>query len=325
MAVKFKDYYETLEVPRGASADEIKKAYRRLARKYHPDVSKAAGAETRFKEVSEAYEVLGDPEKRKRYDELGPNWQAGQEFRPPPGWENMRYEFRGAPRGGFDPREMGGFSDFFESIFGGGFRQAARGGGAGMWEDEGGWAERGEDQEATLTISLEEAYRGARKTVSLQAAGPDARGRVQRRTRTYEVRIPAGTHDGARIRLAGQGGTAEDGGTPGDLYLRVQVAPDPRFKLSGRDLETEVPVTPWEATLGARITVPTLDGQASVQIPPGSESGHRLRLRGKGLPHGATPGDLLATLKIVVPKRVSAKEKELLEELARVSTFRPRV
>ncbi len=324
MPPKYKDYYEVLEVPRDASEADIKKAYRRLARKYHPDVSKASGAENRFKEVSEAYEVLGDPEKRKRYDELGANWRAGQDFQPPPGWRNVRYEYRGAPGGGFDPREMGGFSDFFESIFGGRFRNAAQEG-AGSWEDEGaGWSDRGEDHEAAITITLEEAYRGVKKSISLQAAEPDERGRVQRRTRTYEVRIPAGTADGARIRLAGQGGRGPGGGTPGDLYLRVNLAPHPQFKVEGHDLETEVPVTPWEAALGARITVPTLDGQAAVQIPAGSETGHRLRLRGKGLPHGAAPGDLIAVLKIVVPKRLSAREKELLEELGRVSSFRPR-
>ncbi len=324
MALKYKDYYEVLEVPRTASADEIKKSYRRLARKYHPDVSKSAGTENRFKEVSEAYEVLGDVEKRKRYDELGPNWQAGQDFQPPPGWGGggARYEFRGAPRGGFDPRQGADFSDFFESIFGERFRQAGQGG--GPWAEEAGWSDRGQDQEASVTISLDDAYRGAKKSISLQFAEPDARGRVQRRTRTYEVRIPAGTTQGARIRLAGQGGGAGNGGQAGDLFLNVNLAPDSRFKVDGHDLETEVPVTPWEAALGARITVPTPDGQAAIQIPPGSESGHRLRLRGKGLPHKTTPGDLFAVLRIVVPKRLSARERELFEELGRVSTFKPR-
>ena len=323
MALKYKDYYEVLEVPRTASADEIKKAYRRLARKYHPDVSKSAGTENRFKEVSEAYEVLGDAEKRKRYDELGPNWQAGQDFQPPPGWGGgTRYEFRGAPRGGFDPRQGADFSDFFESIFGERFRNAGQNGGA--WADEAGWSDRGQDQEASVTISLDDAYRGAKKSISLQFAEPDARGRVQRRTRTYEVRIPAGTTHGARIRLAGQGGGSANGGQPGDLFLNVNLAPDARFKVDGHDLETEVQVTPWEAALGGRITVPTPDGQAAIQIPAGSESGHRLRLRGKGLPNRTAPGDLFAVLRIVVPKRLSAKEKELFEELGKVSTFRPR-
>ena len=324
MALKYKDYYEILEVPRTASADEIKKAYRRLARKYHPDVSKSAGTENKFKEISEANEVLGDAEKRKRYDELGPNWQAGQEFQPPPGWggSGARYDFRGAPRGGFDPRQGADFSDFFESIFGERFRNAGQGG--SPWAEEAGWADRGQDQEASITISLDDAYRGAKKSISLQVAEPDARGRIQRRTRTYEVRIPAGTTQGARIRLAGQGGAAANGGQPGDLFLNVNLAPDARFKVDGYDLETEVQVTPWEAALGARITVPTPDGQAAVQIPAGSESGHRLRLRGKGLPNRTTPGDLFAVLRIAVPKRLSAKEKELFEELGKVSTFHPR-
>lgn len=330
MPVKYKDYYEVLEVPRTASAEEIKKAYRRLARKHHPDVNKAAGAEARFKEITEANEVLSDPEKRKRYDELGPNWQAGQEFRPPPGWENIRFDFRGAgpgarPGTGFDPRQAGGFSDFFESLFGSQFGGGAARGGGVPWEDEGeAWSERGEDHEAAITISLEDAYQGARKSISLQGTEPDNRGRVQRRTRTYEVRIPPGTTDGARIRLAGQGGRGAGGAESGDLFLRVNLAPHPVFRVQGRDLEADVAVTPWEAALGARITVPTPDGQASLQLPPGSESGHRLRLRGKGLPHGTSPGDLFAVIKIVVPKRLSPREKELLEELARVSTFRPR-
>lgn len=326
MPVKFKDYYAILEVPRTASADEIKKAYRRLARKYHPDVNKSAGAEARFKEITEANEVLSDADKRKRYDELGPNWQSGQDFRPPPGWENVKFDFGGARGGGFDPRQAGGFSDFFESLFGGQFGGRGPGRRPAMWDDEdgAGWSERGEDQEAAITISLEDAYRGARKSISLQVAEPDARGRVLRRTKTYEVRIPAGTTDGARIRLAGQGGQGSGGADAGDLYLRVQLAPHPQFKVDGRDLEVTVPVTPWEAALGGRITVPTLDGPAAVTIAAGTESSHRLRLRGKGLPHGSTPGDLFAVLQIVVPKRLTAREKELLEDLARVSPFRPR-
>jgi curved DNA-binding protein len=320
----YKDYYKILEVPRTASEAEIKKAYRRLARKHHPDVSKAAGAEGRFKEITEANEVLGDPEKRRRYDELGANWQAGQDFRPPPGWQNAQYEFRGAPRGaGFDPRGSGDFSDFFESIFGGQFGGAGRSAGGGFWEDQGGGRGRGEDHEAPITISLEEAYHGVKKSISLQLASPDERGRVQRQTRTYQVRIPPGTTDGARIRLAGQGGSGQGGGAAGDLFLLVRVAPHPLYKVDGRDIETEVPVTPWEAALGARITIPTPDGQAAIQIPAGTESGHRLRLRGKGMP-GPTAGDLMAVIRLVVPKHLSPREKELLEEWARVSAFRPR-
>lgn len=320
----YKDYYKILEVPRTASEADIKKAFRRLARKHHPDVSKAAGAEARFKEITEANEVLSDTEKRKRYDELGANWQAGQDFRPPPGWQNAQYGSRGAPRdAGFDTRGMGDFSDFFESIFGGQFGGAGRSAGGRFQENEYAGQERGEDHEAPITISLEEAYHGVKKSISLQQTTPDERGRMQRQTRTYQVRIPAGTSDGARIRLAGQGGAGSGGGPAGDLYLLVHLAPHPLYKVDGRDIEAEVAVTPWEAALGARITIPTLDGHAAIQIPAGTESGHRMRLRGKGMP-GTTPGDLLVVIRLVVPKRLSPREKELLEEWAKVSTFKPR-
>ena len=326
MSPKFKDYYEIMGVPRTATTDDIKKAYRKLARKYHPDVNKAAGAENRFKEITEANEVLSDSAKRKRYDELGSNWQTGQDFQPPPGWETQ-FDFRGAPGQGrgrgrsFSAQDMGGFSDFFEAMFGDRGRPAT-----GMWQDpEGEWAARGQDHEADLSIALEDAYQGARKSISLQTGEPDERGRIQRRTRTYEVKIPAGTPDGARIRLAGQGGQGP-GGTPGDLYLRVHIAPHPNFRISGSDLETDLPITPWEAALGAKVNLRTVDGQASIQIPAGTESGRKLRLRGKGLPRGAglEPGDLMAVIRIVVPSRLSAREKELFEELARKSSFNPR-
>jgi len=327
MSVKFKDYYELLGVSRTASADEIRKAYRKLARKYHPDVSKAAGSENRFKEVAEAYEVLSDAEKRRRYDELGSNWQAGQEFQPPPGWQNVRFDFGGQPNAsGFSGRPSGGFSDFFESLFGEPF---GRGGGrAPQGWDMGGepWEEGGRDQEAAITITLEDAYRGGARGISLQAEEVDERGHARRKTRTYQVRIPPGITDGARIRLAGQGAKGRGGAPAGDLYLRVNIAPHPTFKLNGHDVEMELPVSPWEAALGAKITIETLDGHAAVHVPAGTQSGQRLRLRGKGFPSSGNvePGDLLVTLKIVVPSKLSAKERQLLEELARTSSFNPR-
>lgn len=328
MSLKFKDYYDLLGVPRDADAAAIKKAYRKLARQYHPDVNKSEQAESRFKEISEAYEVLGDPEKRKKYDRLGANWKAGQDFTPPPGWENMRYEFHGAPGGGgggmpFEDFGGGSFSDFFEQLFGGGMGGGrARGGRSARWSPP----VRGQDHEAEITIPLEEAYHGAKRGVSLQTVEMDAKGQPHPTTRTYQVNIPPGTTDGSRIRLTGQGGAGHEGAQAGDLYLRVRLAPHPRFKVHGLDLETELPVTPWEAALGGNVSVHTLDGDASIKLPPGTQSGQRIRLRGKGLPHrrGGRRGDLFAVVGIRVPDRLSAREKELFEALARDSTFRPR-
>lgn len=318
MPVQYKDYYELLKVPRTAGADEIRKAFRKLARQYHPDVNKHPSAESKFKDINEAYEVLGDPEKRKRYDQLGADYRNGQEFRPPPGWENVRYEFHGRPEatGGFRPEDLGGFSDFFETLFGGGQFQ---GGHAA-------WAPRGEDHEAAVSIALEDAFHGARQTLSLQSAelGPDHR--IQRRLRRYRVRIPPGTLEGTRIRLGGQGGASRSGGQAGDLYLRVHIKPHPVFRLNGRDVEVTLPVAPWEAALGARAPVPTMDGKAFLTLPPGTQSGQRFRLRGKGMPgghHGAA-GDLMATVQIAVPRHLTEKEKRLFEELGRVSAFDPR-
>jgi curved DNA-binding protein len=323
MSVQFKDYYETLGVARGASQEEIKKAYRKAARKYHPDVNKNPGAENKFKEAAEAYEVLGDAEKRKKYDELGANWKQGQEFRPPPGWENVHFESQGRPEsmGGFSQEDLGGFSDFFASMFGGAggggeFHTANFGGMGGRM----GRRRRGEDHEADVKISLEDAYHGAKKSISLQTAEVDEQGRVQRHTRTYDVKIPAGTTAGSRIRLAGQGGEGIGDGPTGDLYLRATIEPHEVFRVNGHDLEVDLQVTPWEAALGAKVTVPTLDGNASITIPPGTQSGKKIRLRGKGL-RGA---DLYAIVKIMVPDELTHKEKELFAELAKHSKFNPR-
>ena len=312
MPVKFKDYYETLGVARGASEDEIRKAYRRLARKYHPDVNKSADAEPKFKEIAEAYEVLSDPRKRKKYDEFGANYHEGDEFRPPPGWEDMSFKFYGkSSAADFTPDDLGGFSDFFEAFFGGGgrMRSAFR-------------RARGEDHEAELTISLEEAFQGAKKTISLQTARVGGDGRVQRQTKTYNVHIPAGTLAGMRIRLAGQGGQGGGAGPAGDLYLRVAIAPHPVFKWGGRNLEVDMPITPWEAALGAKVPVPTMAGKAALAIAPGTQSGQKFRLKGKGFP-GQPEGDLIVTVQVVVPKGLSAEERKLFEELAKISTFRP--
>jgi curved DNA-binding protein len=315
LPVAFRDYYEVLGVPRGASEEEIRSAYRKLARTYHPDVNKEPGAEDRFKELSEAYEVLRDPEKRERYDRLGANWKAGEDVSGAEGFGGF-----GAGQGGFRPGqgqggfgdvhvefgEGNGFSDFFESLFG------ARGGGRRTAGFEG-FSMRGGDQEATLEISLAEAARGGRRKLSLGDG------------RDYEVEIPAGVRDGQRIRLAGEGGQGAAGGPAGDLLLRVRIKPDRRFRREGSDLFVDLPVAPWEAALGATVEVPTLDGTARVKVPPGSSSGRRLRLRGEGMPGpGKQQGDLFATVRIVVPKKLSERERELFEQLAEASSFDPR-
>jgi curved DNA-binding protein len=314
LPVTFRDYYEVLGVPRGASDDEIRSAYRKLARTYHPDVNKEAGAEDRFKEVSEAYEVLRDPEKRARYDQLGANWKAGEDVSGASGFGGF-----GAGQGGFGSGQGGfgdvrvefgdgnGFSDFFESLFGGRGPGARRGGG---FE---GFSTRGGDQEATLEITLEEAAKGGRRKISLGGG------------RDYEVDIPAGVRDGQRIRLAGEGAAGAGGGPSGDLFLRVRIKPHRRFRLEGGDLHVDLPVAPWEAALGASVEVPTLDGTARVKVPAGSSSGRRLRLKGEGMPGpGKRRGDLFAQVKIVVPKKLSERERELFESLAESSDFDPR-
>ncbi len=327
MGVKFQDYYEILGVRRNATDAEIKKAYRKLAQKYHPDVNKDPSAEARFKQINEANEVLGDPEKRKRYDQLGPGWKTGQDFTPPPEWENVRFNFGGAPGAGrFSFEDLGGFSDFFESLFGaaggrGRVRSAAR-----PFDTEEAWSTEGEDQEASITITLEDAFHGAHKTISLESSEVDDSGRVQRKVRNYDVRIPRGATEGSRIRLAGQGIPGRGGGRPGDLYLRVNLAPHPVFRVQGHDLEMDLPITPWEAALGAKVNISTFTGTASVVVPPKTQSGQRLRLHGKGLPRQSAEGagNLFAVIKIVVPERLTARERELFEELARTSSFKPR-
>jgi curved DNA-binding protein len=319
MAVKFQDYYETLGVGRNASEDEIKKAYRKLARKYHPDVNKDKEAEEKFKQVNEAHEVLKDPEKRKLYDQLGPDWQAGQDFKPPPGWENVHFEFSNdAQAEAFN--FGGGFSDFFETLFGG--RMA---GGSRTTGRHTTWLMRGQDHEAEVAISLEDGYHGATRTITLQGHEIDGQGQLRPTVQNLQVKIPPGVTDGTRIRLNGKGGEGMGGGPSGDLYLRVKLEPHPRFQVDGHDLQIDVPLAPWEAALGATVEVDTLDGTVNLKIPPGSQSGQKLRLRGKGLPrNGDRQGDLHARVKIVVPKELDTKEKELYAKMAEVSNFNPR-
>jgi len=336
MAVTFRDYYEVLGVQRSAPEAEIKKAYRKLARKYHPDVNPGdKSAEEKFKELNEAYEVLSDSEKRKRYDQLGANWKAGAEFTPPPGSESAAGygDFRDIFGGG--ARGSTGFSDFFETLFGG---MGGRGPRAGP-----GFATRGQDVEAELPLSLEQAHHGTTRSISLQGAEvcPECHGTGQvgqnvckncrgagfvSRTRTLEVTVPAGVRDGSVIRLAGQGEPGAGGGPPGDLFLHVRLEPHPIFTIIGEDdVQADLPVAPWESALGAKVSVPTLTGPVEMTVPPGSQGGRRLRLRGQGLnKRRGGRGDEYVRLKIVIPPRLTPEEKELFEKLAATSHFDPR-
>jgi curved DNA-binding protein len=299
--MKYKDYYKILGVARGASEEEIKKAYRKLARKYHPDVSKEANAKEKFQEVSEAYETLRDKEKRAAYDSLGSSFRPGQDFRPPPDWFDRFGSGQSEDLHGVD------LSELFESmgLFG---RAQRRGGGFGRRG-----AFPGEDYEVPVRLSLEEAFRGTERTVQLDG-------------RSFTARIPRGATDGQRLRLRGKGGPGMNGGPPGDLYLQIALEPHPLFRVSGHDLEIDVPVAPWEAALGAEVEVPTLEGHVKMKVPPGSRSGQKLRLAGKGLPKpGSGAGDLYAVLSIAVPGTLTDQEKMLYEELRQVSRFDPRV
>jgi len=329
--VEYKDYYKILGVARNASQDDIKRAYRKLARKYHPDVSKESDAEARFKEVNEANEVLKDPEKRAQYDALGSGWHAGDEFRPPPGY--------GAPGGAggtrgwqraerMSPEEAAQFSDFFSSIFGDLGGMGGTRGGGGMGGDGGfggrGFSARGADQTARVRISLEDAYHGAARQLSLEVPEIDAQGHLKSRTRTLNVRIPAGVTEGQQIRLAGQAGGGVGGGEAGDLYLEVEFAPHPVFRAEGRDIHLRLPIAPWEAALGATLSVPTLGGRVSLKVPAGAQSNQRLRLKGRGLP-GKTPGDAYVQLEIVNPPATDADAQAAFEALAeRFKAFNPR-
>ena len=327
MAVKFRDYYEILGIKRAASQTEVQRAYRKLARKYHPDVNKASSAEDKFKEINEAYEVLKDPEKRKLYDQLGPNWRSGQDFRPPPGWESQHDFGRGGARQTeFEWGGPGGFSDFFETLFGGrGYRQARGGATPGAFGRGTVWRQAGADQETTIRISLEEAFRGGTKPIVLQSQVINPQGQLEVQERRYDIKIPPGILPGQRIRLSGQGQEGTGGGPRGDLYLKVEIESHPVFEIKGRDLYMDVPVTPWEAVLGSEVRFSTISGNIDLKIPPGTQSGQKLRLRAKGMPNPkGTPGDLYAKVIVKVPVHPSEKERELFEELRKSSSFNPR-
>jgi len=308
--VEFRDYYRTLGVAREAPADNIKKAYRKLARKFHPDVSKEPDAEKRMKEVNEAYEVLSDPEKRAAYDQLGKNYQPGQEFRPPPGWD-VGFEFSEHGRSGAEAAE---FSDFFAEIFGRMGRGPRRGGAAHA---------QGNDHHARILLDLEDAFSGATRQITLRAPKLDDQGRVTLKEHTLEVRIPKGIREGQVIRLAGQGEPGVGNGKPGDLLLEVQFKPHARLRADGRDLLLTLPVAPWEAALGAVVRVAVPGGALDVRIPAGAQTGRQLRVRGKGLP-ADPPGDLLLDIRIVAPPATTPRAKELYETMAREMPFDPR-
>lgn len=305
--MEYKDYYQILGVPREANSDEIKKSYRKLARKYHPDVSKEANAEEKFKELQEAYEVLKDPEKRKAYDQLGANWKSGQGFQPPPHWD-----FRGAQAQQADDFDAGGFSDFFRDLFG----QRATGGQ--------GFKQRGQDQHSRLAISLNEAYHGAEKILQLQQTEINPQtGQLENKIKSIKVKIPAGITTGQSIRLSGQGSPGFGGGPNGDLYIEISIAEDPHFTVEGKDIYLNLPLTPWEAALGSKISTPTLGGMVDLSIPEGSQTGNKLRLKGRGLP-GNPPGDQYVLLKVYVPKAKNEAEKALYEKMAETMRFNPR-
>ncbi len=327
--MEYRDYYKILGVERAATADQVKTAYRRLARKYHPDVSKEKNAEERFKEVQEAYEVLKDPEKRAAYDQLGADWKSGEQFRPPPDW-GSGFEHAGAGPGpqrgrsraggargrsaaGADGYSQADFSDFFSSLFGGeaGFSP----GGAA--------ASAGGDHHARVDIDLEEAYRGTTRTLELRRPEVKPDGTVALANHTVRVTIPAGVTEGQLIRLAGQGAAGPGGGPPGDLYLEAHILPHKLFELDGRDVTLSFPVAPWEAALGASVNVPTLGGAVAMQVPPNSQSGQKLRLRGRGLP-GTPAGDQYLLLKVVLPPATTPEAKALYEQMRDKLSFDPR-
>jgi curved DNA-binding protein len=308
--MEFRDYYQTLGVSKTASADQIKKAYRKLARKYHPDVSKEPDAQQRMSEINEANAVLSDPEKRAAYDELGNRYGAGQEFQPPPNWD-AGFEFSGNGARGGQPED---FSDFFSSLFGRRTQGRAAGGTPRM---------RGEDHHARILVDLRDAYHGATRTINLRAARLDAAGKVVTEERALNVRIPTGLREGQQIRLAGQGSPGFGGGPAGDLYLEVHFNPDPRYRVDGRDVYESVPVAPWEAALGADIEVPTPSGTVQVKVPAGSQTGRKLRLKGRGIP-GDPPGSLYLELEVVLPPAHSEKARQVYETMARDLAFDPR-
>ena len=327
MPVEFKDYYATLGVPRTASEEDIKKAFRKLARQYHPDVAKdKKPAEAKFKEINEAYEVLGDPEKRKRYDELGAEWKQGDGFRPPPGQQTRAWRAPGGAEGYEFHFDGTGFSDFFEQFFGRGGRFGS------AFEEDGFGAERfgrthgpvhGRDIEGDILVTLEEAMHGSVRTISLQRVDPGT-GRAE--THTVKVRIPPGVQEGQTIRVPSHGEPGPGGGPPGDLYLRVRLAAHPDFRVRGSDLYYDLTLAPWEGVLGTTVSVPTLDGRVNLRIPPGTDNGRQFRVRSRGLPKGRSGerGDLYVVVNVRLPQQLTEEERALWEKLGRVSRFNPR-
>ena len=310
--MEFKDYYQIMGVARDATQDEIKRAYRLLARKFHPDVSKEPDAETRFKEVGEANEVLKDPEKRAAYDKLGANWKTGQDFRPPPDW-NSGFEFTG---GGFTGGDAAQFSDFFEALYGRDF-SAGRGQRAPSHA-------KGEDHRARVSIDLEDAYNGATRTITLQVPEINEQGHVAMRERKLNVSIPRGIRAGQHIRLAGQGAPGQGLGKSGDLYLEIEFRAHPFYRVEQHDVYLDLPVAPWEAALGAALNVPTPGGVVEVTIPAGAAAGNKLRLKGRGIP-ASTPGDFYAVLKIALPTADDDAAKEVYRNMAaHFKSFNPR-
>jgi curved DNA-binding protein len=312
--MEYKDYYQIMGVKRDASQDEIKRAYRKLARKYHPDVSKERNAEAKFKELGEAHEVLKDPQKRAAYDQLGSQWKAGQEFRPPPNWQGG-FEFHDIGGGA----DIGGFSDFFETLFGGAARRPGAAGARGSRD----FRRRGEDHHARVVVELADSYRGATRSITLQVPQVDERGRVGTRPRTLSVKIPQGIRQGQQIRLAGQGGAGFGGGEAGDLYLEVEFSPHGRYRVDGADVYLDLPVAPWEAALGATVEVPTPAGAVELKVPPNSQSGKKLRLKGRGIP-AKPPGDLYVVLQVVLPPADSERQRRAWEQMQREFAFNPR-
>src|SRR5690606_9149710 len=311
--MKFRDYYEILGVDRNATQDEIKRAYRKLARKYHPDVSKEPDAEARFKEIGEAHEVLRDPEKRAAYDRMGQHWRAGQDFQPPPDWD-AGFEFSGT---GFDT-DAGDYSDFFEALFGSRMRQAQA-----RQRRAKSMPRQGQDHHAKVLIDLEDAYRGGRRTVRLATPTIGADGHLVVQERELDVTIPRGIRAGQHLRLAGQGAPGIAGGPPGELYLEIEFREHPRYRVDGRDVYVDLPLAPWEAALGATVPVRTPEGSVELTVPPGSQAGRKLRLRGKGIP-SQPPGDLYAVVSIVLPPTTTEAQKEAWRAAAKAFEFDPR-
>ena len=306
----YKDYYKTLGVERKATQDEIKRSYRKLARKYHPDVSKEADAEVKFKDLGEAYEVLKDPEKRVAYDQLGSDWNSQQGFRPPPDW-GAGSEFRAAPQGAGSQHD---FSDFFESLFG----QTRGPGGPGR-----GFHMQGEDHHAKVFVNLEDSFHGATRSISLQMPDVTPDGHVVSKKRTLKVSIPKGIRQGQQIRLSGQGAKGRGSGKAGDLYLEIEFNPHRYYRVEGADVFLELPVAPWEAALGASVKVPTPSGAIDLKIPANSKAGKKLRLKGRGIP-AKTPGDLYVVLQIVLPPADDEKSRELYKRMQEEINFDPR-